>query len=310
MPRSKAVRCAVEYYVQLLSLVLICLLFLASLQQQQHLRPSTFSYESDVPDQGKLRSESSSNGVRVLAFTLYGNASRYTDGAIANAKLRRWIYPGWVMQVYHDQSTPRDLLSRLSLEGVHLIDMSTSYLGPMNWRLLAASDEEVDVFCSRDISSRLSIREFSAVSEWLETNFLVHMIRDHPGHIYHPLMEGLWCARGDVILDIRRLLHGYSRKPHFDAEQEFLRDQVWPRVNTSVLQHANFGCDYWEVSRSIPAPRVGLEYVGATYIEHMLRDEDADILHHAISKGEECVRPNSAKIKPSESTSSWTNHFP
>jgi len=205
------------------------------------------------------------------------------------------------MRVYHDKSTPQDLLSRLSLEGVHLIDMSGSDLNPMNWRFLAASDEAVDVFCSRDIDSRLGIREFSAVSEWLETNFLVHMIRDHPGHMYHPMMGGLWCAKWNAIPDIRSLLHGYSRKSHFNADQEFLRDEVWPLVNTSVLHHANFGCALWDETRSIPAPRVGLEHVGAVYIEHMLRAEDSNILHHAISKGEECLPPSHTVIKP-EST--------
>ena len=241
--------------------------------------------------QSKTQLQSASSGFRVLAFSLYGNSSRYTDGAVANAKLHRWIYRDWVMQVYHDKSTPQGLLSRLTLEGVHLVDMSASDLNPMNWRFLAASDEEVNVLCSRDIDSRLSIREFSAVSEWLETDFLVHMIRDHPGHMHHPMMGGLWCAKRGAIPDIRSLLAQYSRESHFNADQEFLRDEVWPIVSKSVLHHANFGCELWEESRPIPSPRVGLEHVGAVYIEHLLRDEDANILRDAISKGEECLPP-------------------
>jgi hypothetical protein len=128
----------------------------------------------------------------------------------------------------------------------------------------------------------------SAVSEWLQSEHKVHMIRDHPGHKHHNLMGGLWCAKRGAIPDLRSLLDLHSKEDHFNADQEFLRDVIWPVVKDSVLQHVNFGCEIWKDTRPIPAPRVGLEHVGAVYVDDFLRSEDAEQLQEAILNDQEC----------------------
>jgi len=224
---------------------------------------------------------------RIIAFSWYGTSPRYLQGALDNVELHRWVYPSWTIRIYHDNTVPKLVLNLLS-RNAELVNMRHSDINPMTWRFLAASDPEVDVFCSRDIDSRLSAREYSAVTEWLASRQNVHMIRDHPGHNYFPLMGGLWCAKHGAISDMRSLVSSYSRAKHFDADQEFLRDAVWPLVNNSVLQHVNFGCLQWPGSRPIPVPRVGEEHVGAVYIDGMLRTEDALTLRKAIISGLEC----------------------
>ena len=225
---------------------------------------------------------------RVLSFSLYGNSTRYSDGAIANSRLFTSVYHDWEMWVYHDHTVSDIILDKLRSSGVTLIDMSKSDLNPMNWRFLPASDESIDRFCSRDIDSRLSLREFAAVREWLDSRFKVHMIRDHPGHTGHPLMGGLWCASQDAVSWMREALMNHHRDAHFNADQEFLAEKVWPVVRNSTLHHVAFGCDKWENSREMPLPRVGLEHVGAVYIDGFLRAEDSETLKQAIFEGNEC----------------------
>ena len=238
---------------------------------------------STMPAEGGVK-----NNSLVLTFSLYGDSARYTDGALANARLYKWIYPSWKMRVYHDDAVPVKILDELASFSVELINMSSSTLNPMNWRFMAASDRTTHAFCSRDIDSRLTVREQSAVSEWLLSDHSVHMIRDHPGHIHHPLMGGMWCAKHNAVPQMQKLIYGYSRAAHFNADQEFLRDVVWPLVKDNILQHGTFGCEIWPELKPIPAPRVGLEHVGAVYIDHMLREEDSRILEKAIKHGEEC----------------------
>jgi hypothetical protein len=68
-----------------------------------------------VPAGDATRPESGSN---LLTFSFYGGSNpRYTDGAIANAKLYKSVYPGWGMRVYHDDSVPKKLLDQLRAEG-------------------------------------------------------------------------------------------------------------------------------------------------------------------------------------------------
>lgn len=208
----------------------------------------------------------SNDGVNVISFSLYGDSERYVSGALANALLIHWAYPGWVMRVYYDDSVNPGTIRKLKEASVQLVDMSQAEMNPMNWRFLSASDDTVKVACFRDVDSRLSLREYAAVSIWLERREGAHMIRDHPGHKHHPLMGGMWCVKRGVLRNIRDLIKEYPKVSHFNADQEFLRDIIWPQVSSSILQHAAFGCDIWANTLPMPTPRVGFEHVGAVYI--------------------------------------------
>ena len=43
----------------------------------------------------------------------------------------------------------------------------------------------------RDLDSRPSHREMEAVSEWLLSKHVLHVMRDHPGHDM-PILAGMW----------------------------------------------------------------------------------------------------------------------
>ena len=248
---------------------------------------STFEFRDTAKPLSVSGLHSASGQKFVLSFSLYGSSARYLEGALQNAELHKWIFPSWTLRIYHDDTVPEAILA--SLRGkAELVNMRSSRINPMKWRFLAASDDEVDAFCSRDIDARLSIREFSAVSEWLASEYKVHLIRDHPGHNFFPIMGGLWCAKRGAIPDLRSLINSYPRVKHYDADQEFLQEVVWPLVNHSAMQHVNFGCEHWVESRPIPVPRVGDEHVGAVYIDGMLRKEDTSTLRQAIAAGLEC----------------------
>ena len=53
---------------------------------------------------------------------------------------------------------------------------------------------QVDLYVCRDLDSRFSAREQSAVSEWLDSGQPIHAMRDHPAH-NTPLLGAAWGAR-------------------------------------------------------------------------------------------------------------------
>ena len=55
-------------------------------------------------------------------------------------------------------------------------------LNRMNWRYIPMMDEQVDRMIARDADSEINSREAAAVSEWLESGFTFHVIRDHQSH--------------------------------------------------------------------------------------------------------------------------------
>ena len=121
---------------------------------------------------------------KVIAFSLWGDKPMYTIGAIRNAEISPEIYPGWICRFYIGQSTPNEVVEKLSsLEHVEVVMMPEegNSIG-MFWRFLAASDPEVSVVISRDTDSRLNEREKLAVDQWLASDKIFHIMRDHPAH--------------------------------------------------------------------------------------------------------------------------------
>ena len=74
-----------------------------------------------------------------------------------------------------------------------LID-SINRVYPLIWRFFPILDQDVDVLLVRDLDSHISMREVSAVKEFLNSTKDFHIMRDHPFHI-QPIMGGLWGIR-------------------------------------------------------------------------------------------------------------------
>ena len=66
----------------------------------------------------------------------------------------------------------------------------------MLWRFLPVLDPTVDMMVSRDLDSRLTIREQTAVEDWLNTGLAFHVMRDNPHHGTE-ILGGMWGARMD-----------------------------------------------------------------------------------------------------------------
>ena len=60
---------------------------------------------------------------------------------------------------------------------------------------------QVSIFVSRDLDSRFNDRESAAVSEWLSSNFSLHVMRDHPEHAV-PMLGSAWGVRMDLRQDL------------------------------------------------------------------------------------------------------------
>ena len=128
---------------------------------------------------------------KVITFSLYGSDPKYCVGMIKNAELREETYSDWKIRVYLDESVPRRVVSDLERLGCEIVDMSDSKIPGMYWRFLAVEDPSIDVVCIRDSDSRLSMREKYAVNEWMNSDKILHIMRDHPHHGY-PIMGGMW----------------------------------------------------------------------------------------------------------------------
>jgi len=190
----------------------------------------------------------------VIAFSLWGQAERYTDGAVRNAAMVHEIYPGWHCRFYCDATVPDDTIGRLVTLGADVMIMPPQrdlYEG-LFWRFRVASDPDIDRYLIRDADSILNMRERAAVDEWLISDRHFHVLRDYPTHT-DPMLAGLWGGVRGALPDLARPARKYLAEVGKTAncDQKFLREVVWPMARQSYMAHDSV----FDVLDARPFPR-------------------------------------------------------
>lgn len=200
---------------------------------------------------------------KVIAFSLWGNNPKYTIGAIKNAELTERIYPGWISRFYLSKDVDSNIVEHLKdLNAEVIIVPEQGNWTGMFWRFQAASDHDVDVMISRDTDSRLTHRESAAVNEWLLSDKLFHIMRDHPWH-GTPILGGMWGVKSPLLTNISTLIENYKKGDFWQVDQNFLKEVIYPIVKNHAMVH-----DEFFERKSWPTPRNKLEFVGQVFDEN------------------------------------------
>lgn len=176
--------------------------------------------------------------MNAISFSLYGSNPVYTLGMIRNAELAKFVYPGWQVMVWHDETVPADILDSLRGTGVRLIGNAKEHFpAGMMWRWFVVSEPGVERFLIRDADSRLNFRERRAVDAWIASGKEFHVIRDHPLHDFSMMggmCGGMALAAGFILAEIKA-----SCPPDNDyaTDQKWLAKAVWPKIRDRTLQH-------------------------------------------------------------------------
>lgn len=202
----------------------------------------------------------------VISFSLYGTNPLYWYGAIENIKLSKTIYPNFICRFYIDKESPEYLKSMIVGDNVETIYMNNKggTIG-MFWRFLAAADNDVDIFLSRDTDSRLSIREQSAVKEWIESDKNFHIMRDHPNHRAY-MLGGMWGCKNKALhnIDLKKLIDDWPIYLSKGDDIKFLRNKIYhPYAKLSAFEHSEYGIRYDNETHSFPTERLNRhDFVG------------------------------------------------
>jgi len=207
---------------------------------------------------------------KIISFSLYGSDSKYTHGALCNAEIAKEIFPDWICRFYIDDSCDKSLIETIKGENVEvvLVDSKDSFHG-MFWRFYPASETDVDVMISRDCDSRLSIREKTAVDEWLNSDKDFHIMRDHPYHTTE-ILGGMWGCRNDILKDIETEMSDYNKEDFWQVDQNFLREKIYPLVVNQSIIHDSY-LKYNTDSKKFPTERINKEFVGDVFDENDIR---------------------------------------
>lgn len=215
--------------------------------------------------------------MKVISMSLWGDIPMYCEGAIQNAQIRPFVYPGWALRIYHDDTVPEHVLDRLKgIDGVQLVKMPTGDgFKRLFWRMLVAGDE-TEAYIIRDSDCRFSVRESEAVRQWLTTDKMCHVMRDNKCHTLN-VQGGMWGGRvritniSEAIVNFCESAPTMPYKNHYFLDQVFLNDVVWPRIMLpSVMGHYRADCPQLKHSADDVPFTVDLDagrFVGQVYDE-------------------------------------------
>lgn len=88
----------------------------------------------------------------------------------------------------------------------------------------------------RDLDSRPTLRERSAVDEWLASGKALHIMRDHPDHT-EPIMGGMFGVLPRALPDFRATLLAYGPDDSYGCDQRFLGKLLYLRLIDNALVH-------------------------------------------------------------------------
>ena len=138
---------------------------------------------------------------KIIAYSLWGDGPMYNVGAVENANNALEHYPDWICRYYVGESVPNETLEKLaSKPNTEIIKVASSndWTG-MFWRFYAVDNADLVLF--RDVDSRLTSREVHAVNEWLASDKIIHVMRDHPYHTER-IMGGMWGVRCKPFMSV------------------------------------------------------------------------------------------------------------
>ena len=206
--------------------------------------------------------------VKVISFCFWGDEKKYTIGALRNAELSKTFYPDFECWFYiHIQSVPEDIIYELSkLSNVKLIYKTgdVSKCRPMMWRFESIIEKDVELMMPRDTDTRILLREKLAVDEWLNSDKLIHIMRDHPYHNYN-IQGGMWGIKKNNLCDWGKLMDDVIQLWDRMYDQLFVSDVIYPIYkNYSIIHASNHRREEFAIDFPIPfcidKKRVG-EYV-------------------------------------------------
>lgn len=223
--------------------------------------------------------------VKVISFSLWGDKPIYNIGAIKNVECAKEYYPDFECWFYvHLPSVPETTIIELQKHtNVKLIfkdgDLNTSK--PRMWRFEAIDNDNVSVMLSRDTDTRILLREKLAVDEWINSDKLFHIMRDHPYHSY-PIQGGMFgMKKNPKIISLCYLINNFKQYGDRTYDQDFLKNSIYPIVKNDAFIHSSFCKLENEITNPFPISYdAEFRFVG----EYINPDETGVIEHRNMIK--------------------------
>ena len=217
----------------------------------------------------------------VLSYSLYGEHQAWEKYGKSIPEVLKQVngskvYKNWVVRIYHENSYINTSVAKSYsniYQHVQFCNIKNSpYYGDLSringmvWRFLPITDTFVNVTCFRDLDSPIIKREEDAVSVWLNSTKIVHIMRDSQFHKF-AVLGGTWCFRTKknistsfqiLKLILSKASYRKLRNKTTDLkweDQNILKKYVWPLIKNDSILHDSYYCKLYPGSIPFPTQR-------------------------------------------------------
>lgn len=211
---------------------------------------------------------------KYLSFVVYGDAAKYRDGAIDNARAIFEVYPEWKGLFYVDEDSCIDLVPDLQDACAEVVLINKKRFPNMVFaRYLPIWEISEGVVLFRDVDSLISAPEREAVEDWLTTGLPFHWMRDHPKH-EGTVMGGMWGMHlGQYFGEYFDVFMNWAQTTYYGVDQDFLEQWLYPTMLSRGVVYSDYLLLPGEKRREWPVPRPRDKFVGAVYNNGKIRTE-------------------------------------
>jgi hypothetical protein len=180
-----------------------------------------------------------------FSFSLYGLIDMYILGIVENIKIINSKFPNARIQIYIADDVTINIKNNISkLPNVKLIHVNNKEgIKNMFDRFEAIDDPECTIMFVRDADSRIHDRDVACIEDFINSNKLLHIIRDHKYH-NTKILGGLWGIRKEglkePITNIIQQWIQHKKNFHKGIDQEFLAEKIYPILKSNSLIHDRY----------------------------------------------------------------------
>lgn len=158
-----------------------------------------------------------------------------------NIELIEQYFPDWYIYIWIGEGVPDDIVHDLGEnEKVIILQTHQSGLINMSYRFFSIDEPAVEVMCVRDADSRVNERDKACIDDFINSDKLFHIIRDHPNH-HHSIMGGMWGIKSGMLNEKLRYAFDEWKQHHtateFWNDMDFLRSFFYPRCLPVSMIH-------------------------------------------------------------------------
>ena len=214
---------------------------------------------------------------KVVSFSLFGNDKKYFSNINSCIESYQILFPDWIIRVYVSDDLPVDVIKKFRDYRCEIVIMKAKGIDFRYtfWMYLVLDDQSVSHALIRDIDSIASKREKLMVDQWLNTNYILHIIRDHPDHT-DLIMGGLFDRHFDPFFSVKKAMLKFKKVNKLGVDQQFLR-LLYKHYLPNILVHDIF--KRYSIEDPIIIPHQEIDsFIGEINSDHQHKQRDLNKL--------------------------------